>query len=441
MEWITLCVVQISVFEKIDNAWVSPDANIASTSKWHRTEFARSGMDKCKMTISEMSPNIEFIMSGHSQISLPAEDFAELQINGPDGRTFGFYFIDGDEASAFVAIVASTLSSIRTASMAKAQTPPLKRKSLSQFHDVNQAVERAMDSPDGNYHTAVAEQQSMLGRLGSSALEMFKSMGGSGAGSGHFSGSGAGSDRGSGSGKSPVGSHQRHASSESSTSSVDHSQQGVQSVFSRPAFLAQGHAESDGDDLANAAISPPSSVKHDMKVSYDLYNVRYVGLPPEWKAMNKSFGLTYEEAPKIKLSDYGARIPAVLEMLKRYFLEYNGKEVVGIFRLAAAKEEIDACKVRINTGCFNGTTDVNVVSNLIKIYFREMPKSLLNCVPEKSIHKVADTVLNVSAEGSFAPVVSEMESFEEPHRSLFHWLLDLMVRVLVLLRLYMLYRP
>jgi hypothetical protein len=423
MEWINLCVVQISVFEKINDAWVSPETHANNGSQWHRTEFARSGMDQCRITISEITPNIEILMNGSSRISLPAEDFAELQINGPDNRTFGFYFIDGDEASAFVAIVASTLSSIRTASMVKARTPP-KRKSLSQFHDVNQAVERAMDSPDRSYQSAVAEQQSILGRLGSSALGMLKSMGSSGSGGGHF---GSGSSGGGGGNRSPTGAHKRYNSSESSTSSGDHATC-AQSVFQRPAFLQSQDSGSLEEDITDAAISPPSGVRHDLKVSYDLHNVRYVGLPAEWKAMNKAFGLSYEEAPKVKLPDYSARIPAVLEMLKRYFMEYNGVEVVGIFRLAASKDEIDACKLQINTGCFNGCSDVNIISNLIKIYFREMPKSLLNCVPERSIHKVADTPLNAASDESYEPVVKEIDSFEEPHRSLFHWLLDLMVR-------------
>lgn len=452
MEWINLCVVQISVFEKLDNAWVSPDKNVENTNKWYRTEFARSGMDQCRLTITEITPTIELLMNGKSRIYLPAEDFAELQINDGSGRTFGFYFIDGDEASAFVAIVASTLSSIRIASLGgggvsgKTHTSVSgKRKSLSQFHDVNQAVERAMDSPDGNYTSAVAEQQGILGRLdrlGSSALDMLKAIGGSAAGS-HFSSgsSGGGNNAGSGA-RSPMNSHKRNPSSESNASSIDGGATaaagGSSHVFSRPAFFTQksNGSVNDGDssleqDFANVAISQPSKVKHDLKVSYDLYNVRYVGLPPEWKAMNRSFGLTYEEAPKIKLPEYPSRIPAVLEMLKRYFLEYNGKEVVGIFRLAASKEEIDACKLQINTGCFNGCDDINIISNLIKIYFREMPKSLLNCVPEKSIHKVAETIVNIEKEESYEPVVQEMESFEEPHKSLFYWLLDLMSLVVM----------
>ena len=83
--------------------------------------------------------------------------------------------------------------------------------------------------------------------------------------------------------------------------------------------------------------------------------------------MNKSFGLTYEVSQKVKVEGYESRIPATLEMLKRYFLEYEGQNVVGIFRLSANKDEVDQAKEEINTGKFNGCDDVHIISNLIKV--------------------------------------------------------------------------
>lgn len=167
-------------------------------------------------------------------------------------------------------------------------------------------------------------------------------------------------------------------------------------------------------------------VKHDVKVSYDFYKARYVGLPAAWKDMNRCFGLTYDASPKVRLAEYESRIPAVLEMLKRHFLELNGQDTVGIFRLSANKEKVDQAKTEINTGLFEGCTDVHLISNLIKIYFRDMPKSLLNCVPERAIHQVADTVIVASDQKCYDAVHAHMESFAEPHRSMLYWLLDLM---------------
>ena len=76
-----------------------------------------------------------------------------------------------------------------------------------------------------------------------------------------------------------------------------------------------------------------------------------------------------------------------------------------------------------------------------------MSKSLLNNVPEKSIHKVAeyeyeappipvdvsndsksDTISKTESASPYAFVHDEMNTIEEPHRSMFFWLLDLMVR-------------
>jgi len=73
------------------------------------------------------------------------------------------------------------------------------------------------------------------------------------------------------------------------------------------------------------------------------------------------------------VAGYEERVPAVLEMMKNYLIEHEGLEVVGIFRLAPDKDDCLWAKQQINEGEFNGCGDVNIVANLIKVFFRELP--------------------------------------------------------------------
>lgn len=126
-------------------------------------------------------------------------------------------------------------------------------------------------------------------------------------------------------------------------------------------------APSAGAHPEGEHISNPIAVRHDLKVEYDSFNARYKGLPSAWESMNKSFGLPYEMSQKVAVEGYESRIPATLEMLKRYFLQYEGQNAVGVFRLSANKDEVDLAKQQIDTGQFNGCEDVHIIANLIKV--------------------------------------------------------------------------
>jgi len=141
--------------------------------------------------------------------------------------------------------------------------------------------------------------------------------------------------------------------------------------------------------------------------------------------MNQQFGVPYQHLPKMDCG-FVSKIPAILVVLKRELIEGSGVDVEGIFRLAPDKSVCTEVKDRLNTGCFETgeVQDVNVFANLIKVWFRELPTSLLDVLDDVTIIRIAETpVDNVAAEME--------ESFPEPMRSLFYWLLDLMADVVV----------
>ncbi len=62
-----------------------------------------------------------------------------------------------------------------------------------------------------------------------------------------------------------------------------------------------------------------------------------------------------------------------------------------MFRLAPDSGDCAFAKKCLNEGTFEGTTDVTVISNLIKVWFRELPPNLLNCVGEDFLVEVGNT--------------------------------------------------
>jgi hypothetical protein len=114
-----------------------------------------------------------------------------------------------------------------------------------------------------------------------------------------------------------------------------------------------------------------------------------------------------------------ARVPQVLIDLQKCLYDNRALDVVGIFRLAADEQEIPGIKKLINQGRFKGVGDVNCISTLIKVYFREMPVPLLNVLP-------AEKFLNCATEGA---CVALFETLPEPNKTVFVWLLDMMADV------------
>jgi hypothetical protein len=240
-----------------------------------------------------------------------------------------------------------------------------KRKSLSQFSDVNEVVQQSLDNEGGSrFSQTVNERVTLMGRF-NGMLKQLTSL------------SSPSNDRSVSlvDSRSPT-----HAFSAVRALSDDSALKGGPSVIQSSNTLVTSYVSLEPLNsntstdvpsplIKNSEISAPSTVRHDVQVVYDAYHARYVGLPSDWLSMNRVFGMPYDTLPKVRLEQYSSRIPAVLEMLKRNFLERNGQEVVGIFRLSAMKEEVDAAKNAINSGNFDESSckDVHIIANLIKV--------------------------------------------------------------------------
>jgi len=160
-------------------------------------------------------------------------------------------------------------------------------------------------------------------------------------------------------------------------------------------------------------------------VYHDKDTGQFIGVPKEWsEVLNQQFGITPKLLPSIQLQEYNAKIPRVLIQLKETLSSHDGFHQVGIFRLAPNAMDNNLMKATINRGKFDQNEqniDCNVYANLIKVWFRDLPDPLLNCIRPELIE-------NANTQDD---VVKIIQQFPEPNQSIFLWLCDLCVDVSV----------
>jgi len=175
---------------------------------------------------------------------------------------------------------------------------------------------------------------------------------------------------------------------------------------------------------ANASlnVSEVKDVKHVHSVQFDPRTRTYVGLPKEWEGlMNQQFGLDISRVECTRNPPYKSRIPSVLVQMLAYMRKEDGFSIEGVFRLAAGSEECSFVKGQLNNNTFQRCDDINCIATLIKVWFRELPKPLLDCVTHYSV--VECTTLERAGE--------ICEKMPEPEGSIMLWLVDMCVECTV----------
>lgn len=151
-------------------------------------------------------------------------------------------------------------------------------------------------------------------------------------------------------------------------------------------------------------------------------------IPDEWReALKKQFGLPANLQASVALPLYRSRIPLVLVRMHQFLVANKAFQTVGIFRLAPDSAECARLKAAINADVTaierarsGDYTDPSAcVSNLIKVWLRELPVALFHAIPGAQLATI----------GSHTPA-DELERIiaahlKEPQQSIFRWLLDL----------------
>jgi hypothetical protein len=103
------------------------------------------------------------------------------------------------------------------------------------------------------------------------------------------------------------------------------------------------------------------------------------------------FGVEPEELPQepvdlvVDGQTVTAEIPSVLTMLHSKFVDRNGVNQEGIFRLAPDEWDVHAARSQLNRGDLSNSIDAVCIANMIKIWFRELPQRLLSSIPDEKL--------------------------------------------------------
>eukprot|EP00938_MAST-03A_sp_MAST-3A-sp1_P002476 g2476.t1 len=172
-----------------------------------------------------------------------------------------------------------------------------------------------------------------------------------------------------------------------------------------------GHVDRDG-------ISRVYNLQRKVHVKYNEKKARFDHVPEGMELhFNRQFGVPIKQCPAIDVKGYKSKIPAVLVMMRSEMIKYGGLETEGIFRLAPERAACARTKQDINMGKFEMCDDVNIMANLIKVWFRDLPDKLLNAAPPSAIDHTARV-----GEAGAEEFISKMH---EPERSVLLWLLDM----------------
>jgi len=162
------------------------------------------------------------------------------------------------------------------------------------------------------------------------------------------------------------------------------------------------------------------TVRHDAHVTYDASTRRYHGLPAAWEnELKKQFGLPPSLVEKEQVDGYDHPLPSILIFMKQYLFTHGGLETQGVFRLAPDGDECSKVKQQLDQGTFKEARDINVFANLIKVWFRELPSSIMNVID-------SDSILSCHTSERAWEI---LEQFPEPNRSIIFWLVDMCVEV------------
>ncbi|KAL9234581.1 hypothetical protein vseg_009437 [Gypsophila vaccaria] len=141
-------------------------------------------------------------------------------------------------------------------------------------------------------------------------------------------------------------------------------------------------------------ISCPTHVRHISHVTFDCFH-GFLGLPhdllpqlpPKVPSASASvFGVSPHSMQHC-IDDRGNSVPTLLVMLQQRLYFQGGLQAEGIFRINAENSREECVRSQLNRGVVPRDIDVHCLAGLIKAWFRELPKGVLDCLtPEQVMH-------------------------------------------------------
>ncbi|MCO5567485.1 hypothetical protein L7F22_021178 [Adiantum nelumboides] len=145
------------------------------------------------------------------------------------------------------------------------------------------------------------------------------------------------------------------------------------------------------DDIS-MEIGWPTNVRHVAHVTFDRFN-GFLGLPIEFQmevprrvpsASASVFGVS-AESMQCSYDRKGNSVPTILLLLQERLYDQGGLKAEGVFRINAENGQEEFVRDQINHGIVPFGIDVHCLAGLIKAWFRELPRGVLDSLSPEQV--------------------------------------------------------
>ncbi|CAA0825234.1 Rho GTPase-activating protein 1 [Striga hermonthica] len=173
-------------------------------------------------------------------------------------------------------------------------------------------------------------------------------------------------------------------------------------------------------------IGWPTDVQHVNHVTFDRFD-GFLGLPVEFEpevprrapsASATVFGVS-TQSMQLSYDLRGNSIPTILLLMQRHLYCQGGLQAEGIFRITAGNSQEEFVRDQLNRGVVPEGIDVHCLAGLIKAWFRELPRGVLDSLS-------AEQVMQCSSEEDCEALVGLLPPTEA---ALLDWAVNLMADV------------
>ncbi|KAI6685330.1 hypothetical protein NL676_031243 [Syzygium grande] len=150
--------------------------------------------------------------------------------------------------------------------------------------------------------------------------------------------------------------------------------------------------KSDGGELCGMEIGWPTNVRHVAHVTFDRFD-GFLGLPVEFEpevprrapsASTHVFGVS-TESMQLSYDSRGNSIPTILLLMQRRLYAQGGLQSEGIFRINAENSQEEYLRDHLNRGIIPEGIDVHCLAGLIKAWFRELQRGVLDSLSPEQV--------------------------------------------------------
>ncbi|XP_073038184.1 rho GTPase-activating protein 1-like [Primulina eburnea] len=139
-------------------------------------------------------------------------------------------------------------------------------------------------------------------------------------------------------------------------------------------------------------IGWPTDVQHVNHVTFDRFD-GFLGLPVEFEpevsrrapsASATVFGVS-TESMQLSYDQRGNSVPTILLLMQSHLYSQGGLQAEGIFRITAGNSQEEYVRDQLNRGVIPEGIDVHCLAGLVKAWFRELPKGILDSLSSEQV--------------------------------------------------------